>query len=206
MSEYIYALVTTCQPDRFLYVGRTNDLVGRLIKHARDSLKNPRTKKELYLNMLLTTGKKLDIVVLEELEEGKVMGAEDLWITNMEAEGHPLLNSKAGDTDRFNPKVSKRTQKWTPDVFMAANWEKGDPLGNKDEWSFSTAGIFFFRKSWSRLRMKHPHYGWYTFGGVDKAAKIKDACLTLTPGTEQHKEMVESVKERESMGYNIHQQ
>lgn len=96
---YIYSLIDP-RTDEVRYIGKTNDLKGRLHEHAlkRDSA----THKAHWVNQLRAAGLRPCMEVLEETTEAHWEERERYWIAYGKAQGWRLTNIREGGNPTKN--------------------------------------------------------------------------------------------------------
>lgn len=92
---YIYALTDPDTGD-VRYVGKTNDLAGRLRRHILPSALAKRCRRTNWLNWLLKAGKMPCITLLEEVSQDRWKERECYWIAFYRGIGAQLVNTAEG--------------------------------------------------------------------------------------------------------------
>lgn len=192
--EYIYSLywVDDDGERHTFYIGRSDSPARRHAEHLRDGDANgsPKQKK---IAELLDQGREIHYKILEFGTPEEMDGKEDLWIVNTQGQGNELTNSVSGTSKNWTPECGPVVP-WSLDLFHDAKWEKGHIGAKSNEKGTTIKGIEFYRVGKSKLRFFTPSYGSWAveaFGDLDD--KFNKAIKMLTPGTDEHKTLLQGV-------------
>jgi hypothetical protein len=189
MIEYVYALLAE---DVIFYVGRTCNPQTRLARHLNDGAPDG-TLKEQVIYGLLQDGVKITMKILESGPADKMQGKEELYRVNLKSQGHPLTNTRSGDSPLLDFALTP-AKPWSIDLFHGAQWEKDDPKARKGEWAAWIRGVLFLRTGQSKLRMWHPDFEYWDIKAFpDMEARYVKAIAMLTPGTLEREQFLDDV-------------
>lgn len=202
-KEYIYGLVTQEDSDTVFYVGRSVEPARRLSQHIRES-KTGNSLKCRVIRRLLEQREDITFKILEEVSSDTPHSAEDVWMVNLQAAGHPLTNSKAGDQDRYQPSVVKTTDPWSSELINKAEWitDKTWATTGKVAW---IKGLLFKRTGKSSLTFIHPVYKEVKVPGTSWEDKCLKAARMLTKGTPDNLHMIDQYKQSKSLKPNLYE-
>ena len=93
---YIYTLATAEEPDNIRYIGKTDDINKRLIRHLQPYYMNQPSHKARWLKKVLKENKTPIIQILDEVTESNWEIWEQYWIQQMRAWGFKLTNLAQG--------------------------------------------------------------------------------------------------------------
>lgn len=106
-TTYIYCLKSPLTGE-IKYIGKSNDPSKRLTQHIQDAKKG-KTKKDRWINSLLTKNTTPVMEILEEVPVGKWQASERKWIKSSKMAGMKLLNKAPGGV--YIPKYKRRRKK-----------------------------------------------------------------------------------------------
>jgi predicted GIY-YIG superfamily endonuclease len=108
----VYALASEDKPHQLYYVGQTRSALNTRYSNHLKQARGSATPKERWVHQLLTEGKKLLMIVLEEgiptLDEA--CEREQYYIGTLRTEGHPLTNVTRGGKGTPGRVVSKASK------------------------------------------------------------------------------------------------
>ncbi len=121
----IYALVDPREPNKYRYVGKTENMVARMYSHLVDSRKDwKKYHRANWIRKLLSVGIKPEFVVLETVGQ-EWPERERHWISRLRSEGHDLTNSVDGGGGKIPGKTG---YKHTAEVReLLSSLQKGKP-------------------------------------------------------------------------------
>lgn len=181
--EYIYGLYIDDDDDYIVYCGRSDDPEGRLKKHITESNNNKcQTKKCKTLRALMAEGRVINVKILETVDISVPNSAEDLWVVNLQGKGQALLNSKAGDQERFKhiPDPEYIKVPWSAALINNADWSKDYFACKKGEQGCCIKGISLYRRGTSKMRAVHPIKGQFEILGWGWDGIVKNAVKKLS--------------------------
>lgn len=90
--QFIYELSYNDKP---FYIGKSKDPYERFYRHKRES-KLKRTHKEKFINKILSSGDKIELNIIDEVDYSNIDYWERFWISYYKTLGIKLLNSTDG--------------------------------------------------------------------------------------------------------------
>jgi hypothetical protein len=103
----IYALRDPRKPDEIRYVGKAKDPIDRFRRHVKHNDKE--RYKCRWIKTLLDVGVMPELVILQIVEEGEWVVAEQQWIAHYRNLGMKLTNlTEGGDGIPFTPEIRKK--------------------------------------------------------------------------------------------------
>lgn len=128
-KTYIYALI---YEDVVKYIGKANNPVIRRKKHLREC-KFKRTKKEKWIFSKLKEKEKIELLILDEVDENNWSFFEQHWISLFKSWGFNLLNGTDGGEGSNGFKGRKHTDETKLKCKIAAQNSLGIIPWNKNK-------------------------------------------------------------------------